>query len=228
MTDDIQHNTPAITPSSAAALLSAGEVRVLGALMEKQLFTPETYPLTMNALLNACNQKSNRIPVSHYQISDVARILAGLQSRDLVRKERFGRAERYAQQLSLQQQWDEKSNAIFQAMFVRGPHTRGELLTRTERAQIFRNADSLQQQLDMLVAQQPALVYIAPRQSGQREIRYGQLLSEPIPEQNTAANDATTTSLHGSTAKMEHMQQQIDALQTEVAIIWQHIRGENQ
>lgn len=124
--------------------LDAVELRVLGSLAEKQMATPEYYPLTVNALVAACNQKSNREPVMELAESDVQRALDRLQDEKLVWKVLGGRATRYEHNLDTNLQLDRESKAILTMLFLRGPQTVGELRGRSERLHAFETMNEVE------------------------------------------------------------------------------------
>ena len=117
-------NTESTQPDAVKqALLSDIECRVLGTLMEKQLSTPDAYPLTVNSLLGAANQKTNREPVSNYQQGEIVRSLRELESRRLVRYEMGARSEKYEQRFTNEYQLSKKQQALLSVMMLRGPQT---------------------------------------------------------------------------------------------------------
>ena len=156
--------------------LTSVEARVLGALMEKQLATPDAYPLTVNSLMAACNQKSNREPVSNYQQGELVRTLRELESKSLVRYEMGARSERYEQRFTNQLSLSKKQQALITIMFLRGPQTASELYTRSQRMYEYANREDMQVSLERLTMGDEPLVILIPKGAGQREDRYGHLL----------------------------------------------------
>jgi len=152
------------------------EIRILGALMEKQLATPDAYPLTVNSLISACNQKSNREPVTNYQQGEVVRTLRELESRSLARYEMGARSEKYEQRFTHQYELSKKQQALLAIMFLRGPQTVAELSTRTQRLYDYSDRNDMQVSLERLTMGDSPLVVLIPRTAGQREDRYGHLL----------------------------------------------------
>jgi len=172
--------------------LDAVELRVLGALMEKQLSTPEYYPLTLNALVAACNQKSNREPVMELGESDVQRALDRLQDEKLVWKVMGGRAVRYDHNLDAQWQLDRRSKALLTLLFLRGPQTPGELRGRSDRLHQFEAIAEVEETLQWMATPPSPFVGELPRRPGQKESRWAHLLGgaiaeAPEPEPMTAA-----------------------------------------
>ncbi len=156
-------------------LLTDDEVRVLGCLMEKEMATPEYYPLTLNALTNACNQKSNRNPVVSYSEETVIYALNGLRERKLVRQSNIGRVAKYEQIFSQDLKLVTSEQAIICILLVRGPQTAGEIRSRTERLYAFPDLDEVQKAITNL--EDMELVVKMPRQPGRKESRYAHLLS---------------------------------------------------
>jgi uncharacterized protein YceH (UPF0502 family) len=157
--------------------LSAIEARVLGALMEKQQTTPDAYPLTLNSLVLACNQKSSREPVSNYSSGEVQHCVRELAERKLIQVDYGSRAERYDQRLTRVLAVDNKVQALLNVLLLRGPQTVHELLTRTQRMFEFENDQAVEELLNHLCEKFTPLLQRVPRQSGQREDRFVHLLS---------------------------------------------------
>src|ERR1700736_1734132 len=148
--------------------LDAIEVRILGSLAEKQMSTPEYYPLTLNALVAACNQKSNREPVMELSEDDVQRALDRLQEEKLVWKVMGGRAVRWEHNLDTNLQLDRPAKAALTLLFLRGAQTPGELRGRSDRLHSFESIDEVEgtlQRLDPMVRE-------LPRRPGQKETRW--------------------------------------------------------
>ena len=154
---------------------------MIGSLVEKQLTTPQQYPLTANALLLACNQSSNRDPVVAYHESEVVATLDSLKERRLVRfvLPSHGRSVvRYRHVLDEVLALDAAQLAIVAVMLLRGPQTVGELRARTERMAAFDSLDAVEHELDLLAAHEPPLVARQARRPGQKEDRWTELLSD--------------------------------------------------
>ena len=163
--------------------LGAEELRVIGSLIEKELTTPQQYPLTLNALVAACNQTSNRSPVVTYDERTVENTVLGLKDQGLARvvHPSHGRsATRYRQVLHEALYLEREQLAILGVLMVRGPQTLNELKTRTERAADFDDLDAVERSLDTLSAREEPLVVRVPRQPGQREDRYAHLLGGEV------------------------------------------------
>jgi uncharacterized protein YceH (UPF0502 family) len=170
--------------------LSDTEVRVLGALIEKEITTPDYYPLSLNALLAACNQTSNRNPVVHFDESTVAQALDTLREEKVVvfvdRSE--SRVTKYRHILYEALNLGRPAIAVMCILMLRGPQTIGEIRTRTNRLYDFKSLEEVETVLNSLMSGEPPLIARLPRQTGQKEVRYAHLLSgevqltEPEPE----------------------------------------------
>lgn len=189
--------------------LSTSEARSLGALMEKQLSTPEAYPLTLNSLVLACNQKTNREPVSNFSSGQTQQIINDLRERKLVEVEYGSRADRYEQRLSKQLYLDRKGQALLTVLLLRGPQTVSELFSRTQRMADFDSPEALEETLETMCRKTRPIIKRIPRQSGQREDRYVHLLSgEPDPStlrQIPASKSASKDDLLARIETLEEM-----------------------
>jgi uncharacterized protein len=159
------------------------EVRVLGSLIEKDITTPDYYPLSLNALVNACNQKNNRDPVMTLEEDSVSHALATLQEKRLAgpASGADSRVTKYEHRLQEVFNFDRREIAILCVLLLRGPQTPGELRSRTERMYRFEALDDIVSTLDRLGQRQPPLAAILPRQPGTKESRYLQLFSGDAP-----------------------------------------------
>ncbi len=193
-------------------LLTDDEVRVLGCLMEKEMATPDYYPLTLNALTNACNQKSNRDPVVSYDEETVIYALNGLRERKLIRQSNLSRVAKYEQIFSLELKLVAREQAIMCILFLRGPQTAGEIRSRTERLFPFPSLDEVQETISNL--EDMELVIKLPRQPGRKEFRYAHLLSGKPQEKQveTIIRPKTVT----ESDRLDELQQQIDELRQEM------------
>lgn len=207
-------------PNTTEPMLSAIEARVLGSLMEKQLTTPDAYPLTLNSLVLACNQKTSREPVSNYESGEIQRCVSALQDRKLVDVDYGARAARYDQRLTRVISLDKAAQSLLCIMLLRGPQTLSELLTRTQRMYEFKNTEEIQEKMDHLCAKTtPAFIHI-PRQPGQREDRYMHLLcGKPDLTAIYAASQASAASTRSHSANEDtgQLEQQLNALQLQVS-----------
>ena len=188
-------------------LLEPLELRILGSLAEKQMSTPEYYPLTVNALIAACNQKSNREPVMEVAEADVQHALDVLQEEKLVWKLVGGRAVRWEHNLEAAFQLDHAAKAIMTLLFLRGPQTPGELRGRSDRLHPFATIAEVEETLQRLAASPDALTRELPRRPGQKESRWTEVLSGVA-----AAAPAT----EGGGASTESLQQRVQRLEEEL------------
>ena len=190
-------------------LLDAAEVRVLGALLEKEATTPEYYPLSLNALVNACNQKSNREPVVEYDGDQVSDAIERLRQKRLgLIVTGSGRVVKYGQRISETLNLGRREMAVLCTLLLRGPQTLGEIKDRSERMYAFADLSEAEIVLEKL-AEWPGggLLKKLPRQPGQKEARYAHLLSgEPSVE---AATDGSVTPTPSRVAQLEMELQQL-------------------
>ena len=171
-------------------LLDSVEVRVLGSLVEKEITTPEYYPLTLNALVNACNQKSNRDPMVSYDEDTVAEALATLKDKRLSFSLTGAgmRVPKYGHRVVETLNFGRREVAIMCELMIRGPQTVGELRTRTERMHKFSDLDEVESCLRGLAEHDPPYVTRLERQSGMKEPRYAHLLSGEVTEMSAPAS----------------------------------------
>src|SRR5215472_9049790 len=169
-------------PPTEPLRLTATEVRVLGALIEKEVTTPEYYPLSLNALINACNQRSNREPVMDLDEEAVRQALHGLEDDGLAGRARSadGRVTKYEHWLGEAFNFSRAETALVCVLLLRGPQTPGELRGRTERMHRFEELTDVMAGLQKLMEREPSLVVMLPRQPGTKESRYAHLLSGPV------------------------------------------------
>jgi uncharacterized protein YceH (UPF0502 family) len=198
--------------------LEAIEVRVLGSLIEKELSTPQYYPMTLNALTAACNQKSNRDPVVAYGEGEVMAALDGLIRKHLAGRVsgESSRVDKYRHALAAALSLSEAELAVLGSLMLRGPQTVGEVRSRTGRMYDFESLDGVEQVLDVLAARSPALVSQLPLMAGQKEARYAHLLAgEPDLESLApapAAGDGRLAQLEEEVAALrEHLEALQDA-----------------
>lgn len=159
-------------------ILNEIEVRVLGALIEKELTTPENYPLSLNALVNACNQKSNRDPVLNLEEADVIRALDSLRFKQYaLLSGAGGRVSKFRHALVEKFRFSPAELALLCELLVRGAQTVGELRTRAERMHQFSDLAEVEAVLQELMERTPPLVTRLPRQPGRKESRYCQLFA---------------------------------------------------
>ena len=201
--------------------LSPMEARILGCLMEKQLTTPDTYPLTLNSLVLACNQKTSREPLTNYSSGDVEHCLRELEARKLVDVDYGSRASRYAQRLTRALGVDKKVQAVLNVMLLRGPQTIHELLARTQRMQEFANDREVGELLEHLCDKVVPIIQRIPRQHGQREDRYVHLLSgvPELPEPGSHADVSSQQSSSILEQRMAELEQHIENLERKLVFL---------
>ena len=196
--------------------LSPTEARVLGALIEKEITTPEYYPLSLNALVNACNQKNNRDPVTTLDEVEVRQALHGLEDEHLAGPVRGdGRVTKYEHHVQEVFNFTRGEVAVICVLLLRGPQTPGELRGRTERMYKFDELSDVQASLQKLMNREPALVKVLPRQPGTKEARYAHLLSGDVQvSESTHSNTYASTS---SQAEPDpELQERVNQLEAEV------------
>ena len=173
-------------------VLNEIEARILGALLEKEITTPDYYPLSLNSLVNACNQKSNRDPVMNLEEGSVRDALRTLHDNSLARSVSAAdsRVTKYEHRLQEAFNFDRREAALFCELLLRGPQTPGELRTRAERMHPFEDLSEAQSALQRLMNREPPLVKVLARQPGTKESRYIQLLSgDAKPVSSTAGRE---------------------------------------
>jgi len=194
--------------------LDAQEVRVLGALLEKEITTPEYYPLSLNALVNACNQKSNRDPIVHFDDATVEQTLLRLRDKGWLlsitgagsRVPKYG--HRFAEKLNL----GRRELAILCELMLRGPQTLGELRGRAGRMHPF---DDLAE-VDAVLERLPELIVQLPRRPGEKETRYAQLLSGPPAVTGPEAAAAVEPGTAARTDRLGALEAEVSQLRTEI------------
>jgi hypothetical protein len=193
------------------------EARVLGALIEKEITTPEYYPLSLNALSNACNQKSNRDPVLHVEESEVRKALNHLEYQSLVRSvsSTDSRVTKFEHRLQDAFNFYRPEVAIICELLLRGPQTPGELRTRASRMHAFEDLESVHSALSRLEKREPPLVTVLPRQPGTKEARYAHLLGDAPPVAASMAPHATAARDRGAATPSSN--ERIESLVAEVA-----------
>jgi hypothetical protein len=188
--------------STAPIVLTPAEARVLGALIEKEVTTPDYYPLSLNALINACNQRSNREPVMDLEEEAVRLALHGLEDLRLAGRARSadGRVTKYEHWLGEAFNFSRAETALVCVLLLRGPQTPGELRGRTERLHSFNEIGEVLAALQKLMESEPPLAAILPRQPGTKESRYAHLLSGPV-ESIVVASGSEPARAHRETAQ---------------------------
>lgn len=200
--------------------LNRAEVRILGCLIEKQATNPETYPLTLNALVLACNQKTSREPVMNLTPGQVGQSLRALESQQLTRLVMGSRADRWEHRVDKTLELVPAQLILTGLLLLRGPQTVNELLTRSSRMHDFDDADAVVHQLERLIGR--GLAVLIPKQAGQREDRYTHALGDPADVDAILAarqNPAERSSGGGSALaeRVEELEARIAALEERLA-----------
>ncbi len=211
-------------------LLTDKEVRVLGALIEKDITTPEYYPLSLNALVNACNQKSNRDPFMQLDENAVRDALSGLQENRLAGPARGAdsRVTKYEHRTQEVFNFTRAEEAVLCVLLLRGPQTPGELRGRSERLHRFETLDDVQSALQKLMQREPPLAKVLPRQPGTKESRYVHLLAGDVVVPEGPVVSAASASDHsGDGARIAQLEEEVTALRGELASLkdeWERFR----
>ena len=207
--------------------LTETETRVLGSLIEKDITTPDYYPLSLNALVNACNQKNNRDPVMTLDEDTVRQALNTLQEKRLAgpASGADSRVTKFEHRLQEVFNFDRREIAVVCVLLLRGPQTPGELRSRTERMYHFEALDDIVSTLDRLGQREPPLVRILPRQPGTKESRYTHLFSGEIPEAapfgQTAAGPSDRPGSVGD--RLLSLEEEVARLRQELADVQQQL-----
>lgn len=194
------------------------QARVLACLMEKKESTPDQYPLTLNALRNACNQKSSRDPVVNYSEGEVGHTIRELEAMALVREEWGARAPRYEHLANKGLNLHSKGIALICTLMLRGPQTLAELRNHSNRLFEFEDLDDAQYALNQLLNNEPPMVTALPRQTGQKEGRYAHLLcGEPdIPISTQAAVSPAFPTQHPMKQSASELEEKVARLELEL------------
>jgi uncharacterized protein YceH (UPF0502 family) len=207
-----------------STILSEIEIRVLGALVEKQVTTPEDYPLTLNALTLACNQKNNRQPVTAYTEDQVSRAVETLREKNLsyVFYGSTSRVPKYKHVMPEVMRLSHAQTAVMCALMLRGPQTPGELRSHAGRLHEFASLEEIEETLQSLISREDdAMVARLPRQVGQKEVRFTHLLSGELDlealavEAERAANVAAAPR-RSSSDQVTRLEEKVEALTAEV------------
>jgi uncharacterized protein YceH (UPF0502 family) len=208
-------------------VLNVIEVRILGCLIEKELTTPEYYPLTLNALTNACNQKSNRDPVLGLEDADVVRGLDSLRFKQfVVVSSDGGRVPKYRHILSERLRLAPEELALLCELLVRGPQTVGELRTRAERMRSFTDLAAVEEVLGDLMTREQPLVTRLPRQPGRKETRYAHLCAgepEVATEESMPHPEAARLRVMAGDERIAKLEEEVVALKAEMAELRQMV-----
>ncbi len=202
------------------------EARVLGALLEKDITTPDYYPLSLNALVNACNQKNNREPVMNLDEAAVREAIDTLHGQNLAGPAggADSRVTKYEHRLQEVFNFNRGETAIVCVLLLRGPQTPGELRGRTERMHRFEALDEVQSTLQRLMQREPPIVRVLPRQPGTKEARYAHLLSGDVPDFTMPRTPSSPSSDgSGENKALARLEGEVQELRKEVADLKQQM-----
>jgi len=206
-------------------VLNPAEARVLGALVEKDITTPDYYPLSLNALINACNQKNNREPVTNFDEETVRLALRNLSDKQLAGMAHGAdsRVTKYEHRLQEVFNFTRPETAILCVLLLRGPQTPGELRGRTERMHRFEDLDEVLSGLQQLMRRDPPLAKALGRRPGTKEIRYAHLLSGDVEAWEPPAETASFSAGSADAERIIQLEEQVVALRNEVAELKQQM-----
>jgi uncharacterized protein YceH (UPF0502 family) len=219
--------------------LSPVQIRVLGSLVEKEITTPENYPLSLNALVNACNQKSSRDPVMELTEDEVRQALHALEEHDLINAVHDARVPKYENRIRTVLNLRRDETAVLCLLMLRGPQTPGELRGRSDRLFTFDDISAVQSTIERLGSRTPEdaangqqnassepLTAALPRQPGSREVRYVHLLGEmpePVSFRPVDTPATATPPPENLTQRFSEMEASLERLTTTVAALEQRL-----
>jgi len=202
-------------------VLNSAEARVLGALVEKDITTPDYYPLSLNALINACNQKNNREPVTNFDEETVRLALRNLSDKHLAGTAggADSRVTKYEHRLQEVFNFDRRETAVVCVLLLRGTQTPGELRGRTERMYRFETLEDVQSALQKLMDRPSPLARILPRQPGTKESRYMHLFSGDVAAEDVQAvtSPSTRPAVHYAEERVASLENEVASLRNELA-----------
>ncbi len=200
-------------------VLNLVEIRILGALIEKDITTPDYYPLSLNALINACNQKSNRDPVMNLGENAVRDALLALNEKGLASpvSSADSRVPKYEHRLQEAFNLPRAETAVLCVLMLRGPQTPGELRGRTERMHRFEELSDVHSALQRLIQRDPPLAKMLPRQPGTKETRYVHLLSGDVEIAELPAQEPDVAAASADGERIARLENEIGSLKAEIA-----------
>ncbi|HEV3040157.1 MAG TPA: YceH family protein [Candidatus Angelobacter sp.] len=207
-------------------LLNQAEARVLGSLIEKDITTPDYYPLSLNSLISACNQKSNREPVMTLDEETVRLALRNLQEKKLAGpvSGADSRVTKYEHRLQEVFNFDRRETAIVCVLLLRGPQTPGELRGRTERMHRFDDLSEVQSALQSLMQRDPPIAKVLPRQPGTKEARYMHLFCGDVEPLDAAASLGASAGSELELERIERLENEVAGLRKEIADLKQQVQ----
>lgn len=197
--------------------LTETEARIVGALVEKQLTTPEYYPLTMNALVAACNQKTNREPVVSFDEQTVSRALEDLRDKNIVYVfyGSTSRVPKYKHMLPQVYELEPSETAVMCVLMLRGPQTIGEIKERTGRLYDFRDLNDVNETLESLAKRDEPLIVRLERAPGQKEARYAHLLSGEVTSYTPPERSASRSTANDE--RLEKLEQELESVKSQLS-----------
>ena len=212
---------------AANIILNEVECRVLGALIEKDITTPDYYPLSLNALVNACNQKNNRDPVMNLDENAVRDALYTLQQKRLAGPAggADSRVTKYEHRIQEVFNFTRAETAVMDVLLLRGPQTPGELRGRTERMFRFEELSDVQATLQKLGQREPSLVKMLPRQPGTKESRYAHLLAGDVEGWEPPAESRAAAGTSADEERVTRLENEVAELRREVADLKQQMES---
>ena len=210
---EVEESASSVTNESDA-MFSAVEARVLACLMEKQLTVPDSYPLTLNSLVLACNQKSNREPIMQLTEGEVGHVARDLSDQHLIKIEYRGRTQKLEHKMNRELDLDTKQQSLITVMLLRGPQTLNELRTKTARMAEFANNDEILLTLETLNDRHNPLMVEIPKGPGQREDRYTHLLCGPVEVEAIASAQSS-----GGGSRVASLEDKLEVLERRIAVL---------
>ena len=213
-----EENRPERDDNPQLPLLDPVEARILACLMEKQRTTPDAYPLTLNALVQACNQKTSRNPVMRLETGEVGHKVNQLRDRGLIHASFTGRAERYDHKMASNYKLNRQEQALLCVLMLRGPQTEGELRTNAGRMAEFATLEEVETFLIGMAERRSPLVTRLPRLPGKREERFGQLLCGEIEHNELTPADSKRQDSRSD--RIADLEAQIGIMREELDALW--------
>lgn len=222
MNDDVSNSVSMEQTGSELFLLDAGEIRVLAVLAEKEALTPDSYPMSLNALTNGCNQLTSRDPVMSLSELDVQAILQRLMDEKYVAEvnQAGARVSKYQHRLRVKWSLEQDKLAVLTILMLRGIQTAGEIRTRSGRLHEFSSIADVEAGLQFLMDKYPPLVARLPRAPGTKEARYAPLLSGEVFSESSEAVSFAGTSTHVSRQdRIAQLEEEVSALRQQVTAL---------
>jgi uncharacterized protein YceH (UPF0502 family) len=215
--DDVNTDNKTEQQAAEEAFFDATEARVMACLMEKQLTTPNNYPLSMNSLLLACNQKTNRVPVMNLTEGEVGHTVNQLEGRKLVGVDYGGRATHVTHRVMTEFDIDRKQQAVLAVLMVREPLTLNDIKTKTGRMEDFSGVDEVMAVIESLIERDQPLVIRIPKGPGSREDRFTHLLCGEVDVSIPLSKvKASGTGRNEQTSRLDELEARVAQLETQI------------